>query len=154
MGPYYWCYLLLLGSALLPWLNSEVIMASMSVIPASSWGQLALVCIATAGQMTGKCVLYWAGRGALKFPAAERKLESWNRKMETWTQRRRGGNAGSMTILLMSATFGVPPFYPVSVMAGSLRVPFRRFLAIGAVGRILHYGAVVWGARLLSPLFH
>lgn len=142
MGPYVWCYLLLVGSALLPWLNSEVIMASMAVLAPSHWGQVALVLIAAAGQMTGKCALYWVGRGVVKIPRAERKMESWSRK---W----KGGKAGGTAVLFLSSSLGMPPFYPVSVMAGGLRVPFGRFVAISGCGRLLHYGAVVFGTRLL-----
>ena len=72
-------------------------------------------------------------------------MASWGRK---WKVRQVRGQA----VLWLSATLGVPPFYPVSVLAGSLRVPFGRFLAIGSGGRFLHYAAVVFGTRLLWPL--
>ena len=140
MSTYVWCYLLLIGSALIPWLNSEVIMGGMATAAATLWAQWMLVLVATAGQMTGKCALYWAGRGVLHWPGAQQRLETWNRK---WNGRRRSGSS----ILFLSAVFGIPPLYPVSVLAGSLRIPFPKFLAIGACGRILHYAAVVFGVR-------
>ena len=105
-----------------------------------------MVLTAAAGQMTGKCTLYWAGRGAVKIPGAERK-------METWSGMWKGGKAGGTAVLFLSSTLGVPPFYPVSVMAGGLRVSFGRFVAIGVCGRLLHYGVVVFGTRILWPLF-
>jgi len=145
MSPYVLCYLLLIGSALIPWLNSEVIMGGMSTAAATIWGQWMLVLVATAGQMTGKCALYWAGRGVLHWPGAQRKLENWNRK---WNGKGRSGSS----VLFLSAVFGIPPFYPVSVLAGSLHIPFLRFLAIGAGGRILHYAAVVFGVRWVSMM--
>lgn len=142
MNPYVWCYLLLIGSALIPWLNSEVIMGGMATLASTQGGQWALVLVATLGQMTGKCALYWTGRGVLHWPAAQHKLQAWNQK---WNGRRKSGSA----VLFLSALSGVPPFYPVSVLAGSLRIPFARFLAIGACGRFLHYAVVVFGVRLL-----
>lgn len=145
MSSYVWCYLLLIGSALIPWLNSEVIMGGMATASATHWGQWMLVLVATAGQMTGKCVLYWAGRGVLRWPGAQQKLEAWNRK---WNGRRRSGSA----VLFLSAVFGIPPFYPVSVLAGSLRIPFLRFLVIGAGGRVLHYAGVVFGVHWVSTM--
>lgn len=145
MSSYVWCYLLLIGSALIPWLNSEVIMGGMATTSATHWGQWMLVLVATAGQMTGKCVLYWAGRGVLRWPGAQQKLEAWNRK---WNGRRRSGSA----VLFLSAVFGIPPFYPVSVLAGSLRIPFLRFLVIGAGGRVLHYAGVVFGVHWVSTM--
>lgn len=142
MNPYLWCYLLLVGSALLPWLNSEVIMAGMAAMTATLWGQWALVLVATVGQMTGKCALYWTGRGVLRWPRAQQRLEEWSRK---WNGRRRSGTA----VLFLSAVSGVPPFYPVSVLAGSMRISFPRFVAVGLCGRLLHYAVVVFGVRLL-----
>ncbi|MFN7932021.1 MAG: VTT domain-containing protein [Bryobacteraceae bacterium] len=141
MNPYVWCYLLLIASALIPWLNSEVIMGGMAALASTPGGQWALVLVATVGQMTGKCALYWTGRGVLRWPSAQRKLQIWNQK---WNGRRKSGSA----VLFLSALSGVPPFYPVSVLAGSLRIPFARFLAIGACGRFLHYTVVVFGVRL------
>lgn len=140
MSPYVWCYLLLIASALIPWLNSEVIMGGMATMAATLWGQCMLVLVAAAGQMTGKCALYWAGRGVLHWPSAQQKLDAWNRK---WNGQRKSGSS----VLFLSAVFGIPPFYPVSVLAGSLRISFPRFLVIGAVGRILHYAAVVFGVQ-------
>ncbi|MBL8178534.1 MAG: VTT domain-containing protein [Bryobacterales bacterium] len=146
MNPYIWCYLLLIASALIPWLNSEVIMGGMATHAASQGTHWALVLVATAGQMTGKCALYWAGRGALRWPGAQRKLQAWKQQCNG---RRRSGSA----VLFLSAVTGVPPFYPVSVLAGSLRIPFTRFLAIGACGRFLHYAVVVFGVRWVWTIY-
>ena len=146
MNTYWTCYLLLMASALIPWLNSEVIMGGMATLATTQWGRWALVLVATVGQMTGKCVLYWAGRGVLRWPAAQQKLEAWNHK---WNGRRRR----APVVIFLSAVFGVPPFYPISVLAGSLRISFFRFLALGSCGRFLHYTAVVFGVRLAASIF-
>lgn len=143
---YAWCYLLLVGSALFPWMNSEVIMLSLSVLIPSSLGQAVLVACGTAGQMTGNSTLYWAGRGVVRFPRMERKMESWRQKL---SHRQLGG----MAVLFLSSTVGIPPFYPLSLLAGSLQIRFARFVVIGACGRFLRYGALVFGSRLLWPLF-
>ena len=105
-----------------------------------------LVLCGTAGQMTGNCTLYWAGRGVLRFPSLQRKLESWRQKL---SQRQLGG----MAVLFFSSTFGLPPFYPLSLLSGSLRIPFLRFLLVGMCGRFLRYGALVFASRLVWPLF-
>lgn len=140
MNAYLWCYVVLIGSALIPWLNSEVVMGGLATQASTQWAQWVLVLMATAGQMTGKCVLYWAGRGVLRWPGAQQRLQAWNEK---WNGRRKSGSA----VLFVSAVTGVPPFYPVSVLAGSLRIPFARFLMLGAGGRFLHYAVVVFGVR-------
>lgn len=142
---YAWCYALLIVSALVPWVNSEVIVLSLSALVPSRVGQVMLVLFAAAGQMTGKSVLFWAGRRVVRLRSAQRTLELWSRKFE----RRQ---SSSLTVLFLSSTLGVPPFYPMSVLAGSLRVPFGRFVAVGAVGRLLRYGVLVFAPHLLLRL--
>ena len=146
LGIYAWCYVLLVGSALFPWMNSEIIMLSLAALVPSPPGQVLLVLLGTAGQMTGNSILYWAGRGVVRFPRMQQKLESWRQKL---SHRQLGG----MAVLFLSSTFGVPPFYPMSLLAGSLRIPFARFLLVGMCGRFLRYGALVFASRLVWPLF-
>ncbi|MBL8222729.1 MAG: hypothetical protein JNL62_26050 [Bryobacterales bacterium] len=143
---YAWCYVLLVGSALFPWMNSEIIMLSLAVLVPSPTGQILLVLFGAAGQMTGNSTLYWAGRGVVRFPLIEQKLESWRQKL---SHRQLGG----MAVLFLSSTFGIPPFYPLSLLSGSLRIPFARFLLVGICGRFLRYGALVFASRLLWLLF-
>ena len=143
---YAWCYVLLIGSALFPWMNSEIIMLSLAVWIPSLPGLVLLVLLGTAGQMTGNGILYWAGRGVLRFSFMERKLESWRQKL---SHRQLGG----MALLFLSSATGVPPFYPLSLLSGSLRIPFARFLLVGMCGRFLRYGTLVFASRLVWPLF-
>ena len=61
------CYFgLAMVSAVFPWVNAEIIVLSIPAVASSKTVLLVLVLIATAGQMTGKCVLYWAGRNGNK----------------------------------------------------------------------------------------
>ncbi len=142
---YAWCYALLIVSALVPWVNSEVIVLSLSALVPSHTGQVMLVLFAAAGQMTGKSVLFWVGRGVVKLGPGQRALELWRQKIE---RRQSSG----LTVLFLSSTLGIPPLYPMSVLAGSLRVPFDRFVAVGAGGRLLRYAALVFAPRLLVGL--
>ncbi len=142
-----WCYLLALASAFIPWLNSEVIVLSLAALTPTLAGQVTLVLAATVGQMTGKSTLYCAGRRLVKLPWLLRTTGSWRQKL---AERKLGG----MTLLLISATLGIPPFYAVSVLAGSLGIGFRSFVAAGTCGRFLHYVALVFAPRLLWQLFH
>jgi membrane protein YqaA with SNARE-associated domain len=50
--------------------------------------------------------------------------------------------------MLLSAVFGLPPFYLVSIAAGMLGVAFGRFLAIGIVGRLIHFGTIAFVPHL------
>lgn len=140
------CYFLLIGSALIPWLNSELIVVSLSALMPSDAQRVVLVLVAAAGQVSGNSVLYWAGRGAFRLPRAERTLATWREKLK---DRKLGG----MAVLLSSATLGLPPFFPLSLLAGSLGVPFARFVVVGTCGRALRYGAVAFASSLVLPLF-
>lgn len=142
---YAWCYALMIVSALVPWVNSEVIVLSLSALAPSRVGQVMLVLFAAAGQMTGKSVLFWAGRRVVRLDSAQRTLELWSQKLE----RRK---SSSMTVLFLSSTLGTPPFYPMSLLAGSFRVPFGRFVTVGAAGRLLRYGVLVFAPHLLFSL--
>ena len=59
------CFSLSIVSALLPWVNGEVLMLSYSAFAHSPLERIVLALLASSGQIVGKCVLYWAGRGAI-----------------------------------------------------------------------------------------
>jgi membrane protein YqaA with SNARE-associated domain len=143
------CYFLSLASALLPWVNGEVLMISLSAVTHSPVRLAGLVFLASAGQMTGKCILYWAGRGALPMKKG-RMAEAVN----CWRARLERSSKKAMGVLFVSAIFGIPPFYVMSILSGTLRLPFSQFLAIGACGRLLHFGTVVLIPQFGSRLIH
>jgi len=57
---------------------------------------------------------------------------------------------GAAAVVFASAATGLPPFYVVSVAAGSLRWSLARFLLVGGTGRLLRFAAVVAVPRLLG----
>ena len=103
-----------------------------------SWLALvALVIVATAGQMVGKSVLYWTSRETtcLPSPPIASALERWRRRLVTHP-------SNAVTLVLVSSIVGIPPFYLVTMAAGTLRVDFGRFFAAGTVGRLVRFGAL------------
>jgi membrane protein YqaA with SNARE-associated domain len=50
--------------------------------------------------------------------------------------------ASGLTVVAVSAVTGFPPFYGVSLMAGTLRLPLVAFMTIGTIGRVIRFGAV------------
>ncbi len=126
-------------SALVPWVNAEVLM--LSAIPlAGSRTKLAwLVALVTLGQMTGKSAMYWISRRSTeRSGAASAKAVL---RLRDLFVRRPGAALG---ITLISAIAGVPPFYAVSIAAGALRVAFGPFVAIGTLGRLIHFTLVAF----------
>lgn len=138
------CFLVAVASAVVPWVNGEVMVLALAAAVAAERDLVGLALAAAAGQMTGKAVMYWAARGGATLPGARvaTQLDIWRARFE----ERPGQSLGLMCV---SAFAGVPPFYLMTLVAGALRFPFAVFLAIGIAGRFLHFLAVVLVPRLV-----
>jgi membrane protein YqaA with SNARE-associated domain len=108
---------------------------------------IALILAATLGQMTGKSMMFFGGRG-VKFLQRGRMKERIDEMGER--MRRRNGAIGSM--LFMSAAIGLPPFYLVSVASGLVGVAFAQFATIGFLGRFVRFSLVVLFPHLIKAL--
>ena len=137
-------YGLAIASAVLPLVNGELLMLSAIPLAGSRPALAALVLAVSAGQMTGKTAAYWMSRSSTRAhsPRLQRALDRWRERLE-----RRPGSALLMTFV--SALVGVPPFFVVSIAAGTLRVAFGRFLAVGSAGRLIHFALVAFIPELL-----
>ncbi len=137
-GIYAGTFLFCAMSGIVPLMNSELFMlylgstASHSQFPA-------LILLATLGQMSAKAVLYCAGRGVLKLPMGrgQARIEALRARLSATGQA-----AGGVTFV--SALTGLPSFYAISVIAGTLGWPFSRFLAWGIAGRILRFSVLLF----------
>lgn len=132
-----WCFALTTVSAIVPWVNAEVIVLSLPAVAKSRADLIALVLVATAGQMLGKGVVYWVGRGSGQLPTG-RVREARDRWCALATRR----PWSPLAFVLLSSTVGVPPFYVMSLVAGALRVCFGAFLLAGTCGRLLRFGTL------------
>lgn len=129
-------FLFSLAGGIVPFLNVEAYLLSLSAL--SPQTPVAPVVLAAAlGQMTAKSLLYLTGRGLLKLPLGGKK----DRIGEVAARLARA-ECGAMTLVLVSAVTGIPPFYGVSVGAGFLRLRFGRFLVLGCCGRMLRFAVV------------
>jgi membrane protein YqaA with SNARE-associated domain len=133
-----WVFGLTVVSAIIPWVNAEVIVLSLPAFAASREALFGLVLVATAGQMTGKCVLYWAGRGS------DRILpQRANRAVTRWRDRLATRPAKTAALVLLSSIVGLPPSYVMTLVAGALRMNFAVYLAVGTAGRLIRFGALI-----------
>jgi membrane protein YqaA with SNARE-associated domain len=137
-------YGLAVVSAVVPWMNAEVLMLSAVPVAGSRPALGALVMAVAAGQMTGKAAAYWVSRTSARprSPRLQRVLDTWHARFE---QR----PASALVVTFVSALIGIPPFFLVSMAAGSLKVAFGRFMAVGSVGRLIHFGLVAFLPELL-----
>ena len=51
-----------------------------------------------------------------------------------------------LTLVLISAIVGLPPFYLISLAAGAMRLNLAGFIAVGTVGRVVRFTIIAYGA--------
>jgi membrane protein YqaA with SNARE-associated domain len=132
------CFVVAIVSALLPWVNAELMLLAVAA-PLTSVADLLVVVLAvTAGQVCGKSALYWIARRTSSNATNGR----FGRAVDRWREACDTRQRSAQTMMMLSAVFGLPPFYVTTVAAGALRVGFDRFLMAAIVGRLLHFAAV------------
>lgn len=143
-----WCFGLTVASAVFPWVNAEIIVLSLPALATSKTALLVLLLVATAGQMTGKCALYWAGRtGNRALPGrAGRTLLKWRERLEARPSR-------AAALVLVSSVTGLPPFYVMTLLAGAMKMKFPLYIVMGTTGRLLRFGALVTLPHFALSLF-
>jgi membrane protein YqaA with SNARE-associated domain len=149
MGLYLGCFLLSIVSALVPWVNGEVVLLSLATLARSPADLATLVLLTSAGQMTGKCMLYWAGRGVVPL-----RSNYAGRMVSTWKERFEQSPSKHLALVFISSTLGIPPFYVTTILAGAFRVRFGPFFVVGTCGRLLRFGLLVSVPRLALRFFH
>lgn len=142
------CYIISVVSALLPWVNAEVLLLSFSTLVSFPHGLAALVLVGSGGQMTGKIVLYWAGRGT-------RRLQSSrvSAVLDRWRGRLEKHPSGPAVLIFTSASLGLPPFYAATLFAGAIQYRFGLFLLIGTLGRLVRFGVLLFAPHLVYQWF-
>jgi membrane protein YqaA with SNARE-associated domain len=139
------CFALTIASAVFPWLSVEIIVLALPVVAHSRWALAVLVIIAVAGQMTGKCLVYWLSRKGAR--AASPKMTA---RLKRWRGRLTRGGSSPVAIVFLSSSVGFPPFFAITAIAGALKLNFAGFLAAGTAGRLVRFAALVVGTKVLG----
>jgi membrane protein YqaA with SNARE-associated domain len=130
-------------SGLVPIINSEVYLIFVSSVT-SQPALLPVALLSAFGQMVSKTILFYAGRGLLsidfgkyknKIDAAQRKLVESKNKTDL--------------VVFFSATIGLPPFYVISIAAGTLKMRVSRFVVAGFVGRSIRFASIIYFPQLV-----
>lgn len=123
-------------SGLVPVVNGELFMLGAIELLADDDlpGALAIALLMAIGQMIAKVVLYQAARKATDAGTGRiaRKLKEARVRVAKWRNK-------PLTILVLSAVLGLPPFYLVTLAAGILEIRFATFLWIGLLGRVVRF---------------
>ena len=125
-------------SGILFFVNIELYLVVVS--PLVSRPALAPVALyAAAGHMAAKVLFFYTGRGALNMPLGrwKDKIEQVKRKVDDWSDR-------LDLLVFLSSFLGVPPFYPICILAGGTRLGVVRFTVVGLVGRVIRFLIVIY----------
>lgn len=142
------CFGLTAVSAVVPWVNAELVLLSFTATASSPATTAVLVLVATVGQMTGKLALYAAGRHGSRAPSPRIA-----RLLDTWRPRCQANPSRADRLVLVSSTIGFPPFIMTSLLAGALGMDLARFVITGSIGRLLHFGAVALLGNIIAGFF-
>ena len=127
-------------SAVIPIFNME---AYISVVYANTQehSALSLAFVGSFGQNVGKLVWYYLSLGALDIPWLKRRMETPKRKasFERWQNFVQGRPVVSGALTFVSAAIGIPPFFAMAMVAGSLRMNVVVFFVAGLIGRTLFF---------------
>jgi membrane protein YqaA with SNARE-associated domain len=132
----------LLAATLFP-AQSELLLAAMVV--SGRYDPAVLLIVATAGNVLGSTVNWAIGRfleaqrGARWFPISESALEKAERHYARW---------GSWTLLLSWLPIIGDP---LTLVAGTMRTPFGRFILLVTLAKLGRYLAVIGAAAQIAP---
>ena len=133
-------------SGFIPVINAEVYLVAVTLSQRSVPLAIVLGLIVAIGQMTAKVGIYKASSGAAnKAKGSEKiqaKLDKAQALMSRWKDK-------PFLLVFVSAVFGIPPFFIVSVLAGMLKLSFKKFLVLGTIGRTMRFV----GIALIALLF-
>ena len=125
-------------SSVIPIVSIEVFLVAVTLAhPPSPLGALALVTLATLGQVLGKLPIYASTRAVASLPGRHQRFIERTR---SWVARL--GNR-PLALIGTSALLGLPPFSLVSTAAGALAIPARSFCAVIAAGRAIRFAALI-----------
>jgi membrane protein YqaA with SNARE-associated domain len=148
VGVYGCAFVVCMVSGFFPVVNAELSMVGLVMLAPESNHFLLLVLMGTLGEIAGKCILYWGGRGAFNL-----SLARYQERMEKWRSRFTASEPGLSFFIFASAVIGIPPFFVIVILAGTFRLPFVRFFAIGLVGRFIRFTLIGLFPKALMEIF-
>ena len=127
-------------SGFIPFVNAEVVVAGAAVAGPPGY-MIPVIVVCSVGQMLAKVALY-AGMRWLpeRLPAkATQRLDRASEKVKRLEQ-------AGLTLVLISAVVGLPPFYLISLAAGAMKLSLTGFIVTGTVGRGVRFAIIAYGA--------
>jgi membrane protein YqaA with SNARE-associated domain len=112
---------------------------------------LEMAAVGSLGQNLGKLVWYYACRESLDLPWFQKRLQTPKRQaqFEKWGTIAQGNPLMTGLLTFISALVGIPPFFAMAMIAGTLRINVVVFFVTGFLGRTLFFWAILGGAHLI-----
>ncbi len=132
-------------SGFIPVINAEIYLVAVTLAMRSVPLAIVLGLIVAIGQMIAKVGIYKVSAGAANKAKTsakiQAKLDKVHALMAKWKDK-------PYVLVFVSAVFGLPPFFVVSILAGMLKLDFKKFLVLGTIGRTLRFVAIALIALL------
>ena len=141
LGIYAATFVVCVIGGFVPIVNAEVYFASIGATSERAV-LFPIVVIGTLGQMTAKTAIFCAGRGILRLPITRN-----SERMRVVLAKARAWRGPIELFVFVSAVFGIPPFYIVSLVGGTLELSVTRFILLGFTGRLIRFSAIAFGAN-------
>ncbi|MBA8824420.1 membrane protein YqaA with SNARE-associated domain [Saccharopolyspora lacisalsi] len=148
-----------LGSVF-PLVNIELyLIGAVSAVNGVPWWALALA--ATVGQLAGKTLLYFAGRGSLTLGRRMSRMTAvgsdsrWAKWMWRFQHRAERQPWWALMVLFVGAVASLPPFTVMCFAVGAAGIGALGFLGVSFLGRTIHFLIVAGAPELIRhlPLF-
>ena len=127
-------------SGLIPFVNAEVVVAGAAVAAPPGY-TIPVIAVCAIGQMIAKVALY----GGMRW-LPERLPAKATERLERASDRVNKLEHAGFTLVLVSATVGLPPFYLISLAAGAMKLNLAGFIATGMAGRVVRFAIIAYGA--------
>ncbi len=121
-----------------------------------SWWLLALA--ATIGQLAGKTLFYFAGKGSFTLGhrlgrMAEAKRGSrWASWLEKYHRKAKQRPWWGLGVLFVGGIFGIPPYTVMCFLSGAAGMSLLGFLATSFAGRSIHFLLIAGAPELVRQL--
>ncbi|MBP2477185.1 membrane protein YqaA with SNARE-associated domain [Crossiella equi] len=159
-----------IASALIPVIVLEAyVLGVVLAQPELPWWAMGLV--VAVGQVVGKLLYFYAGRGDITLPRFLRRkpkpvpdpglpspppgrwrrwLTGWGPKVDRFREVCAQRPGWSYAVMLLSASASVPPYAAIAVIAGVARVSLLNFVSACLIGRFARFAALAAAPALVG----
>lgn len=136
-------------SALIPIINAELLLLSLTALVSTRADVFAMAVIVTCGQATGTVILYYLANKSTHWRPPRRMAAA----IERWRARFENAPRGVAGLLFASSCGGVPPYSVTTVLAGTLGIDFKRFILIASAGRFIRFTIVAFFPQVVYEIW-